>query len=106
MCMPMCMAKTAMCMPRAEFLTFLVTVHIFLSFLCLELHCLGAEALQQTRMLGEWRRIAEPVRELSRWPERSAEGKQKAAEWSCQSCPYPRGAPRALGALSSPFRSF
>lgn len=65
---------------RCAFLTFLVTVHIFLSFLCLELHCLGSEALQQTRMLGEWRRIAEPG------------PKQKASEWSCHSCPYPRGA--------------
>ncbi|CAK9059501.1 unnamed protein product [Durusdinium trenchii] len=63
---------------RCAFLTVLVTVHIFLSFLCLELHCLGSEALQQVRMLGDWRRIADP-------------GKQKAAEWSSHSCPYPRG---------------
>ncbi|CAJ1353283.1 unnamed protein product [Effrenium voratum] len=66
---------------RCAFLTFLVTVHIFLSFLCLELHCLGSEALQQTRMLGEWRRIAEPG------PKQG-----KPAEWSSYGGPYPRGA--------------
>jgi len=66
---------------RCAFLTFLVTVHIFLSFLCLELHCLGSEALQQTRMLGEWRRMSE-----------LAPKHAKPQEWSSHSCPYPRGA--------------
>ncbi|CAE7631792.1 HET-E1, partial [Symbiodinium sp. KB8] len=64
---------------RCAFLTFLVTVHIFLSFLCLELHCLGSEALQQTRMLGEWRRMSE-----------LAPKHAKPQEWSSHSCPYPR----------------
>merc|ERR1711968_165229 len=49
--------------------------------LCLELHCLGAEALQQARMLGEWRWIRDTSR-VSPKPE----------DWSYLDCPYPRGA--------------
>lgn len=62
----------------------LVTAHVFLSLFCLELHCLGSEVLQQTRMLGEWRWIPD----LSRLKTAS----QKPPEWSYHNCPYPRGA--------------
>eukprot|EP00931_Biecheleriopsis_adriatica_P115887 TRINITY_DN91638_c0_g1_i1.p1 TRINITY_DN91638_c0_g1~~TRINITY_DN91638_c0_g1_i1.p1 ORF type:complete len:513 (-),score=65.95 TRINITY_DN91638_c0_g1_i1:40-1518(-) len=68
---------------RCALLTFFVTTHIFLSFLCLELHFLGSEALQQTRMLGEWRWIPELAQKQT---------VKKPAEWSCQHCPYFRGA--------------
>lgn len=69
---------------RCMILTAFVTVHSFLSVLCLELHCLGSEVLQQTRMLGEWRCIPD----LSRLKAVSP----KPAEWSHHNCPYPRGA--------------
>jgi len=69
---------------RCMVLTAFVTVHIFLSLFCLELHCLGSEVLQQTRMLGEWRWIPDLSRLKSISP--------KPAEWSYQNCPYPRGA--------------
>jgi len=69
---------------RCLVLTAFVAVHVFLSFLCLELHCLGSEVLQQTRMLGEWRWIADLARLKSLSP--------KPAEWSSLNCPYPRGA--------------
>eukprot|EP00930_Biecheleria_cincta_P034467 TRINITY_DN23823_c0_g1_i1.p1 TRINITY_DN23823_c0_g1~~TRINITY_DN23823_c0_g1_i1.p1 ORF type:complete len:485 (+),score=58.78 TRINITY_DN23823_c0_g1_i1:33-1487(+) len=67
---------------RCALLTAISTAHIFLSLLCLELHCLGSEALQQTRMLGEWRRITDLATKTPKKP----------TEWSCHSCPYPRGA--------------
>lgn len=63
---------------RCMVLTMLVTAHSFLMLVCLELHCLGSEVLQQTRMLGSWRRIASPA--------------GQAGEWSYHNCPYPRGA--------------
>jgi len=69
---------------RCMVLTAFVTVHNFLSFLCLELHCLGSEVLQQTRMVGEWRWIADLSRLKSLSP--------KPAEWTLLNCPYPRGA--------------
>lgn len=69
---------------RCMVLTVFVTCLIFLSLFCLELHCLGSEVLQQTRMLGEWRWIPDLTRLKSISP--------KPAEWSYQNCPYPRGA--------------
>jgi len=69
---------------RCMVLTAFVTVHTLLSLFCLELHCLGSEVLQQTRMLGEWRCIPDLTRLKSSSP--------KPAEWSYHNCPYPRGA--------------
>jgi hypothetical protein len=69
---------------RCMVLTVFVTFHIFLSFFCLELHCLGSEVLQQARMLGEWRWIPDLTRLKNVSP--------KPAEWKYDNCPYPRGA--------------
>mmetsp|Transcript_1141 Transcript_1141/g.2827 ORF Transcript_1141/g.2827 Transcript_1141/m.2827 type:complete len:498 (+) Transcript_1141:51-1544(+) len=69
---------------RCMILTGFVTVHSFLSLFCLELHCLGSEVLQQTRMLGEWRCIPDLTRLKTISP--------KPAEWTHHNCPYPRGA--------------
>lgn len=93
---------------RCMVLTALVTVHIFLSLFCLELHCLGSEVLQQTRMLGEWRCIPkssqryksirdEEIKRAIKEEENKTHGKHAAtksaySEWSYLNCPYPRGA--------------
>eukprot|EP00747_Dinoflagellata_sp_TGD_P060317 gnl/TRDRNA2_/TRDRNA2_151969_c0_seq3.p1 gnl/TRDRNA2_/TRDRNA2_151969_c0~~gnl/TRDRNA2_/TRDRNA2_151969_c0_seq3.p1 ORF type:complete len:395 (-),score=43.23 gnl/TRDRNA2_/TRDRNA2_151969_c0_seq3:23-1177(-) len=69
---------------RCMVLTAFVTVHTFLMLFCLELHCLGSEVLQQTRMLGEWRWIPDLSTLKSITP--------KPAEWAYHNCPYPRGA--------------
>jgi hypothetical protein len=68
---------------RCMMLTGFVAVHGFLMLFCLELHCLGPEVLQQTRMLGEWRLISDPATLKPQDP--------KPAEWSYQNCPYQRG---------------
>lgn len=69
---------------RCMVLTAFVTLHTLLSLFCLELHCLGSEVLQQTRMLGEWQCIPDITRHKPSSP--------KPAEWSYHNCPYPRGA--------------
>lgn len=69
---------------RCLMLTIFVTAHTFLILFCLELHCLGSEVLQQTRMLGEWRWIPDLATLKSISP--------KPVEWSYHNCPYPRGA--------------
>lgn len=69
---------------RCMLLSCFITMHSFIMMFCLELHCLGSEVLQQTRMLGEWRSIADP----STLQPPSA----KPLEWSYHNCPYPRGA--------------
>lgn len=67
---------------RCMMLTGFVAIHSFVMLFCLELHCLGPEILQQTRMLGEWR-LADPAKLKSQDP--------KPLEWSYQNCPYQRG---------------
>eukprot|EP00929_Paragymnodinium_shiwhaense_P091904 TRINITY_DN51797_c0_g1_i1.p1 TRINITY_DN51797_c0_g1~~TRINITY_DN51797_c0_g1_i1.p1 ORF type:complete len:509 (+),score=27.86 TRINITY_DN51797_c0_g1_i1:74-1600(+) len=67
---------------RCIVLTMFVTAHSFLSFLCLELHCLGSEVLQQSRMLGDWRCITDLARLKSL---------KASSEWSSHNCPYSRG---------------
>lgn len=69
---------------RCMLLTSFITAHTFIMMFCLELHCLGSEVLQQTRMLGEWRLISDPSAVQSLSP--------KPVEWSYHNCPYPRGA--------------
>lgn len=69
---------------RCLVLTAFVAIHAFFSLLCLELHCLGSEVLQQTRMLGSWRLVPDLARLKSASP--------RPAEWSHHNCPYPRGA--------------
>lgn len=69
---------------RCMALTAFVTAYTFLMLFSLELHSLGSEVLQQTRMLGEWRWIRDP--------QRLKAISQNSGEWSCHNCPYPRGA--------------
>mmetsp|Transcript_85024 Transcript_85024/g.177693 ORF Transcript_85024/g.177693 Transcript_85024/m.177693 type:complete len:473 (-) Transcript_85024:322-1740(-) len=69
---------------RCILLTTLMAVHSFISVFCLELHSLGSEVLQQSRMLGEWRCTPDLDRSKSNAP--------KPTEWTHDNCPYPRGA--------------
>lgn len=62
---------------RCVLLTGFIALHSFLMLVCLELHCLGPEVLQQTRMLGGWKRHQEVP---------------DALEWTYHNCPYPEGA--------------
>lgn len=68
---------------RCIVLTIFSAAHSFVMLLCLELHCLGSEVLQQAKMLGEWRWIADISTMKSISP--------RPSEWTYRNCPYPQG---------------
>jgi len=70
--------------PRCLLFTAFITAHTYVMLLCLELHCLGPEVLQQARMLGEWRWVPDP--KVKSMPQKII------GNWSLHECPYPRGA--------------